>query len=208
MEYIFVITILIFSIILHEVAHGYAANALGDPTARLEGRLTLNPIPHIDPFGSVILPAILVLTGANILIGWAKPVPYNPYNLRGGKWAESFVAAAGPLTNIALAIFFGLLVRAAPLVSLSEAAQGLLLSGVYLNILLAIFNLVPLPPLDGSKVIEPLLPYPLSRYYRSARRFMEGQGIFISFFLIYFLIWIFWPYFSALIRSVSLILVG
>src|SRR3990167_7918192 len=111
MELVFGIIILIFSIIIHEVMHGVVANSLGDPTARLAGRLTLNPIPHIDLFGSIIIPGLLVLTNAGILFGWAKPVPYNPYNLRGGKWGEGAVAFAGVGANFLLAIIFGLLIR-------------------------------------------------------------------------------------------------
>src|SRR3990167_9704963 len=104
------LVVLILSVIAHEVAHGYAADSLGDPTARLMGRLTLNPFPHIDPLGSVILPAVLVITGSPLLIGYAKPVPYNPYNLR-NRYGEALVAFAGPGTNILLAVIFGLLIR-------------------------------------------------------------------------------------------------
>ena len=110
MDILLGIAVLAVSVILHEVAHGYMANALGDPTAKLEGRLTLNPVSHIDPVGSLLLPAILVITHSPILIGYAKPVPYNPYNLR-GKYAEGWVAFAGPGTNIILAIIFGLSIR-------------------------------------------------------------------------------------------------
>src|SRR3989338_5187009 len=106
-----VLIVLILSIIAHEVAHGYAADSLGDPTARLAGRLTLNPLPHIDLVGSIILPALLVFTASPILFGWAKPVPYNPYNLRHQRWSEAAVAVAGSATNILLAVIFGLIVR-------------------------------------------------------------------------------------------------
>src|SRR3989344_6054698 len=104
------IVVLIFSVVLHEVAHGYMANYLGDPTARLAGRLTLNPVSHIDLVGSILLPAILVFTHSPILIGYAKPVPYNPYNLR-GRFGEALVAFAGPATNMFLALIFGLIIR-------------------------------------------------------------------------------------------------
>ena len=109
MQLLFVV-VLILTVILHEVAHGYMALLLGDPTAEQEGRLTLNPIPHIDILGTIIVPGILILTGAGILFGWAKPVPYNPYNLR-GRYGEAAVAAAGPGINIAIAVVFGLLFR-------------------------------------------------------------------------------------------------
>ena len=111
-DFIFIITILIFSVVLHEVSHGYMANYLGDPTARLAGRLTLNPLKHLDMMGSIIIPAILIITGAGFIFGWAKPVPYNPYNLRkGGKWAEALVGGAGPAVNLLIALIFGLLIR-------------------------------------------------------------------------------------------------
>src|SRR3989344_2151048 len=111
MESLFVVVVLIFSVIAHEVAHGYAANALGDPTARLAGRLTLNPLPHIDIVGSVIIPALLVFSNAGLLFGWAKPVPYNPYNLRDQRYGEAIVAVAGSATNILLALVFALIAR-------------------------------------------------------------------------------------------------
>jgi Zn-dependent protease len=152
---IITIVILILSIVLHEVAHGYAANWLGDPTARLAGRLTANPIPHIDPVGSVLIPGILFLTSAPFLFGWAKPVPYNPYNLNNQKWGESIVAAAGPLTNLLLAIIFATVIRFSEALGLSLAFAEMAGYIVFINILLALFNAIPFPPLDGSKIIVP-----------------------------------------------------
>ena len=152
---ILMVVILIFSIVIHEIAHGAMANRLGDPTAKLQGRLTLNPIPHIDLFGSIILPGLLLLSGSSILFGWAKPVPYNPYNLQ-GKWAELKVAIVGPISNIILAMLFGLLIRSD--LVLQPELGGLLTYGVYINCALAIFNLVPIPPLDGSKILFELFP--------------------------------------------------
>ena len=155
MELLFLI-ILILTVIIHEIAHGYAALLLGDPTAKNEGRLTLNPIPHIDLFGTIILPAILVLTGSNLLFGWAKPVPYNPYNLK-GKYSETVVAAAGSCVNIAVAIVFGLIYR----FGIGVLPEPLLiLCGIIvpINIFLGLFNLIPIPPLDGSKIVLSLLP--------------------------------------------------
>src|SRR3989344_9533065 len=109
---IFVVAVIMMSAVIHEVMHGVAAERLGDPTARLQGRITLNPIPHLDPIGSVLLPLILVLTGSSILFGWAKPVPYNPYNFqRGGRWGEAIVAGAGPASNLIIAVIGGLLLR-------------------------------------------------------------------------------------------------
>lgn len=156
MEFLIAIAIVILSIIFHEVAHGYVANWLGDPTARLQGRLTLNPISHIDPVGSVLIPGILALSGTPFLIGWAKPVPYNPYNLRHGKWGEALVAFAGPGTNILIAIFFAILFRAGFLAGPMWVQIGVLV--IIANLVLAIINLIPIPPLDGSKIVKALLP--------------------------------------------------
>lgn len=166
-EVLFFVAILIMSVVIHEVAHGYIAYALGDPTAKLAGRLTLNPIPHIDPLGSVIVPFILSLIPGGVVFGWAKPVPFNPYNLKGGKWGPAYVALAGPLSNIIVALFFGLLIRFNDVLSLNESMIDIASVIVSLNIVLALFNLIPIPPLDGSKVLFAILPYRL--------RFIEQQ---------------------------------
>lgn len=172
-EILFGIAALIISIVLHEVSHGYMANFLGDPTARLEGRLTLNPLKHLDPFGSVFLPIILILTNSPILFGWAKPVPYNPYNLRrGGVWAEALVAGAGPMANIGIAAALALFLRAgAGLVS--EEVLSFTFGIIVINVLLAIFNMIPIPPLDGSKILSSILPYPLSAQWEKLRVRLE-----------------------------------
>ncbi len=146
---------LIISIVLHEMAHGFAADRLGDPTARLQGRLSPNPLVHIDLLGSVVIPALLLLSQAGILFGWAKPVPYNPYNLRDQKWGEAKVAAAGPAVNLALALIFGLLIRFGGDLGLAPSFLELSAYVVYINILLAFFNLIPIPPLDGSRYWRP-----------------------------------------------------
>ena len=129
---------LVMSIVLHEVAHGYMANWLGDPTARLAGRLTVNPISHIDPIGSVLVPLFLYFTHAGVLFGWAKPVPYNPYNIRNQRWGEALVAIAGPGTNILLALIFALIIRAGFMLGLSQAFYDIAGYIVYINILLEI----------------------------------------------------------------------
>ncbi|MEK7579244.1 MAG: site-2 protease family protein [Patescibacteria group bacterium] len=196
MEIIFGIIVLILSIILHEVAHGYAAEALGDPTARYAGRLTLNPIPHIDPVGSIILPLVTWFSGG-FIFGWAKPVPYNPYNLRHGVWGEAWVAAAGPITNIAIAFIFGLLIRFAPIPSgLIEIFQLI----VVVNISLAIFNLVPIPPLDGSKILFALLP-PSKQNIRYA---LEQYG----FILVIVFILVGWKFISPLVLALFSLFTG
>jgi Zn-dependent protease len=173
------IVALIISVIIHEMAHGHAANLLGDPTARLAGRLSPNPLVHIDPLLSVIVPGLLVFSGSPILFGAAKPVPYNPYNFTNQKWGEAIVAVAGPLSNIAIAVVFAVLVRNAETLQLSEAFVGLGVSIIALNIFLAFFNLVPVPPLDGSKILPRFLPFSLAVRYDDVRRFME-QNIMLS----------------------------
>jgi Zn-dependent protease len=154
---IFYIVILLFSVIIHELAHGYTADYLGDPTPRLQGRLTLNPIPHLDMFGSIILPALLVLSGTGFVVGWAKPVQYNPFNIKNRKWGAILIAIAGPLSNILLALVFGLALRFFGL-GLPVAVVTIFAIIVLLNIILALFNLIPIPPLDGHHILFSLLP--------------------------------------------------
>ena len=180
-ESVFTIVVLIISVIIHEVSHGYAAYSLGDPTAKLQGRLTLNPLKHIDPVGSVLIPALLVITGAGVLFGWAKPVPYNPYNLRNQRWGEAIVAVAGAASNIAIAIVFGLIARyTATNPALATFAQ---FAGTvaFVNLFLGMFNLIPIPPMDGYTVLRGILPYKLSygfRQFEDRIRSFGSTGIF------------------------------
>ena len=154
MEIVLGIAVLIFSVICHEVAHGLVAERLGDPTARIAGRLTLNPVPHIDLFGSVLLPAICLISGTGILFGWAKPVPVDARFLPDPRKDLAKVALAGPATNIALAVAFAALFRIGLATGLSPApAMALFATGVTINVVLAVFNLLPIPPLDGAKVL-------------------------------------------------------
>ena len=179
--------ILILSIILHEVAHGYAANALGDPTARLAGRLTLNPLPHIDPLGSVILPALLVLTNAPILFGWAKPVPYNPYNLRQQRWGEALVALAGSATNLGIACLFALIVRYGAVGGFDATMLLVAQSIVFVNLFLGLFNLIPFPPLDGFTALRSLLPWRLGSGLHQFEQRIHASGPFaLMLFLVAF----------------------
>jgi len=158
MEMIFYLIVIIFSIIIHEVAHGWAALKLGDDTALRLGRLTLNPIPHIDPFGSIILPFFLwftaMMTGSTpILFGWAKPVPYNPFNLKNPRRDSALLALAGPAANLTLALIFGLIIRFAHFWPLLLKTLPFLTIIVIMNLVLGLFNLLPIPPLDGSKIL-------------------------------------------------------
>ena len=190
---IFQLAILIFSVVIHEVSHGLAANALGDPTAKYAGRLTLNPLAHLDPVGSVLLPLLSFFLGG-FIIGYAKPVPYNPHLLRvrNQDVGSAMVGIAGPGSNIAIAIIFGLLVRTfsswAPLFGGAAGALVEVLSSIALiNLVLAVFNLIPIPPLDGSKVLFSFLPY----HWQGIRIFLERFGfILLLVFIIYFSQWI------------------
>jgi len=155
---IFYVAILIMSIVIHEVSHGFMAEYFGDDTARNAGRLTLNPLKHLDLFGSILLPAVLVLTNSPFLFGWAKPVPYNPNNLRNRKWGTISVAAAGVLANFLIAIIFGILIRLTSGITLQPNFYFITSAIVIVNLALAIFNLVPIPPLDGSKILFSFLP--------------------------------------------------
>ena len=143
------ILIFVYSIIIHEISHGYAALRSGDRTAQAYGRLTLNPLPHIDPVGSILVPlSLFILTQGQVVFGWAKPVPVNPYNFNNPKKDEAFVSLAGPLSNIIIAIVLGFILRFFPTISISS----FLILAVRLNLSLAIFNLLPIYPLDGSHI--------------------------------------------------------
>jgi len=186
--FIIVIIILLFSIVLHEVSHGEVANLLGDPTAKNAGRLTLNPLKHLDPIGSVLLPLFLILMarviGGGIIFGWAKPVPINPLNFRDKKYGEAKVALAGPAANILIAVIFGLLIRFLPLKnSVFGANLGMIFGYIcWINLLLAIFNLIPIPPLDGYHILFTFL----SSSFDDLKIFLMRYGFFILIFFIFF----------------------
>lgn len=194
---IFFFFIIIPSSIIHEYAHGWMANYLGDPTAKYAGRLTLNPLVHIDTWGTLLMPLMLfVLSRGSFVFAYAKPVPFNPYNLRDQKWGSALVGMAGPLANIVTAIFFGILIRILP----ASAFVSILSIIVYANILLAVFNLVPIPPLDGSKVLYALLPETFAKY----KLVMERYGIIILLFFVFYL----FQFVSPLIFAVYRLIVG
>jgi Zn-dependent protease len=182
-DFIFSLLILMFSVVVHEVAHGYAAYLQGDNTARFQGRLTLNPLKHLEWFGSIILPTLSYMLGG-FIIGWAKPVPFNPYNLRNQKWGEAIVAFAGPFINICIALFFGLIIRFAVggVFLLSPAFIQIAGSIVLINLILACFNLVPIPPLDGSKILFSIFP----NSFAPLRANLEAYGTTILIFFIFF----------------------
>lgn len=224
---ILTVAILIFSIIVHEYGHAWMANKLGDSTAKDLGRLTLNPIPHIDLFGSILLPLFLVFSGTGFVLAWAKPVPYNPFNIRDKKYGDLKVAISGPATNIILAVFFGLVARFLPMAFntkanllsaylmgdnsfVSSAISGNFLAVVFLmsiifcflNLLLAIFNLIPVPPLDGSKIILNFLPNNIKPKFFAFERY----GMFVILFLLVlgFFKYLFYPilFFLSLLTGI------
>jgi Zn-dependent protease len=177
METVFFIIVLLFAVVIHEVSHGAVANALGDPTAKYAGRLTLNPLKHLDPWGSFLFPILLlVFSGGRFVFGWAKPVPFNPYNLRYQRWGPALVGLAGPAANFSLAVLFAGLIRLADYYGLGLTPFFLFFHViVWINLVLGTFNLVPIPPLDGSKILFAAMPYS----WESLKIFLEQYGFII-----------------------------
>jgi Zn-dependent protease len=178
MEYLILIITLIFSIVFHELAHGIVADKLGDDTPRNSGRLTLNPVSHIDPVGSIMLPLILFLLNAGFIFGWAKPVPINYLNFKNPKRDIMLVALAGPLSNILFALLLTFLLKFWILLDF-YVNKDLVLLMIRLNIVLAVFNLLPIPPLDGSKIFFNFLPFPY-------QLILENWGFLILIFILIF----------------------
>ncbi len=168
---LFLYIIIIFSAIFHEYFHGWAANYLGDSTAKYAGRLTLNPLKHMETMGTVVIP-LLLLFFLGGFIGWAKPVPYNPYNLRDQKWGSTKVAFAGPAANFLIALLFAVIIRFSPFGNALHVAISWI---IYINIYLALFNLIPVPPLDGSKLIMDLFPKSYQQFSK-----LSFIGIFLA----------------------------
>lgn len=182
---VFMVIVLLVSVMIHEIAHGAAAASQGDLTAKYAGRLSLNPLKHLDPIGSFLLPLILyVISRGTFVFGYAKPVPINPYNFRDRKYGEAKVAAAGAAANIALAVVFGLLLRFWPAVSnpVSAAFYALCQVVVVVNLVLAVFNLIPIPPLDGSRILFTFLP----KSQEDFKIFLQQYGFWIMLLIFYF----------------------
>jgi len=192
---VFFVGVIIFSAIIHEYAHGWMANQLGDPTARLAGRLTLNPIAHLDLFGSVILPLLLIPTG--MIFAYAKPVPYNAYNLSDQKWGAVKVAIAGPISNLILAFVFGVVLQLMPA---SSPMIPFLFIIVFANVLLAVFNMVPIPPLDGSKLLLAVLPDSAYQVLMMLERY--------GFVLLLLFIFVGFEYLRPIINGITTLFVG
>src|SRR3989344_1811144 len=196
LDFIFSIIILIMSVVIHEVSHGYMAYAFGDSTAKLARRLTLNPLKHLDMMGSIVVPTIAFIT-TGFIFGWAKPVPYNPYNLKNARYAEPLVAFAGPLSNFFVATVFGLLIRFDVFSDSLIPAAGLI---VLINIILGVFNMIPIPPLNGSKVLFGILPYQL----RGVKYFLETHWFWILLVFIFFL----WKFVTPIVGAIFYLLTG
>ena len=193
--------IVLISISVHEASHAYAAYKMGDPTAMHLGRVTLNPLKHIDLWGTIIIPLILILSRVGFVVGWAKPVPINPNNFEDRKKGEIIVSLAGPLSNLLLATAVGLLMR---FLYHAQVGNNILFNLLYLifaiNILLAFFNLIPIPPLDGSHVLENMLSYRAREVYRRIAPF--------SFIIIIILINVISPLFFLILRFFTKIIIG
>ena len=203
-EELFLILVFLFSIVLHEVSHGTVAFYLGDPTAKEAGRLTLNPLKHLDPFGSIILPFFLFLmtrlTGQGIIFGWAKPVPINPFNFRDQKYGAAKVALAGPASNLLVALVFGLALRFFPGIWDLPALSFIFGYIVFINLLLAIFNLIPIPPLDGSHILFAFLPPSMTNVKMFLTQF--------SLFLLLLIIFLFFDLILLLVSFLFFLIVG
>jgi Zn-dependent protease len=195
---ILIVLIVIFSVVIHEVAHGYAALWMGDTTAHYAGRLTLNPLKHLDFVGSFLVPLLLSFSGA--IFGWAKPVPYNPYNLRNRRWGELLVAIAGPVSNMLLALIFGVFIRviSADTTQVTSLVFVAMLV-VQVNLVLAIFNLIPVPPLDGSKILFALMP----NQYGKLRLTLERFGFLFIIIFVFFLWHLFTPFISLFFKLIT-----
>jgi len=203
MEILIFLLILILSVMAHEISHGMMADYLGDPTARLMGRLSLNPIKHIDLMGSIIVPGLLIIMQTPFLIGWAKPVPVNPLNFKDQRYGEAKVSFAGPGANLVIALTFGLAIRITILVGASSTFAinllGLFQIIVWINLLLAVFNLIPIPPLDGSHILFTFLP----KGWEKVKIFMERYSLILLLFFILFLFKLIVPVVSFLFQLIT-----
>ena len=195
---IFWVVALLYSVVIHEVSHGAVANSLGDPTAKNLGRLTLNPLKHLDMFGSVLLPLISFFLGG-FIFGYAKPVPYNPLNLSDRKYGSAKVAIAGPASNVALAVLFGLTLRFLPDIFSTSLIPELLSIVVTLNLFLAIFNLFPIPPLDGHWLLMTFLP----AQFTAVRNFLYKYSFLLLIMFLFLIFPLLMPFINTLFRLLT-----
>ena len=196
---VFKILVLLYSVVIHEVSHGAMANSLGDPTAKNAGRLSLNPIKHIDMFGSIVLPLLLFLAKSPLMVAYAKPVPYDPVKLRDRRYGPAKVALAGPMSNIVIAVLSGLTLRFMPDVFTSPLIPGLLGFIVQLNLFLAIFNLMPIPPLDGHWLLMTFLPHRFDHF----KVFLYKYSLVLLFVFIIFIFPFLLPLISVLFKLIT-----
>ena len=200
MIFLFLIIILLLSVIIHEVAHAAMAYHLGDPTAKNAGRLSLNPIKHLDPVGSVLVPLILIILPTRFFFAWAKPVPVNPFNFRDQKYGEAKVAFAGVGTNLFLALIFGLSLRFFSEFFINNPSLFFIFGIIaYINLILAIFNLMPISPLDGSHILFALLPEKAN----SLKIFFQRYGLFILLFFFFFLLPYLFGFISFIFKAIT-----
>ncbi|MDD5073306.1 MAG: site-2 protease family protein [Candidatus Omnitrophica bacterium] len=200
LDLVIIIPIFLFAMIIHEIAHGWVAYKLGDPTAKFSGRLTLNPVSHIDPIGTILLPITLMIMGSPVVFGWAKPVPINFMGLRNPKKDIAWVGAAGPLANVMLAFALVAAYRLFPFLH-EPLLKGLMFYAISINLILAAFNLIPIPPLDGSRILFSFLPPRMAMSYMS----IEPYGFMILFVMLWmgFLNWFVNPILFALSRIIG-----
>lgn len=200
MQIIGTIIILLISLTLHELMHALVSDRLGDTTARHEGRISLNPLAHIDPFATLLLPALLILAGSPVVFAAAKPVPFKPWLLRYGKWGVALVAVAGPLTNLALASVLALWLR---LVSLGPVGNRFLLNAIMINVAFFVFNMIPFPPLDGSRVLYAIAP----RWLRDIMDSIERAGLAAIFLFLFIGFRYISPFMASAIQSIMRVLI-
>lgn len=195
MSFLLSLSIFFLAVVIHEYAHGITAYWLGDRTAKYAGRLTLNPLAHIDPFGTILLPMLLIISRSPVIFGWAKPVPINYWGLSNPKKDILWVGLAGPLANIMLAAGLSLLLKMG--LDASAFMRYLILQGILINLVLAVFNLIPIPPLDGSRILISILPANLTKQYAAIERY----GFIILFILLYFHFfdYVIWPIVNLLL---------
>ena len=193
--------IVIISLTVHEFSHAWAGHILGDVTAKQHGRLTLNPVAHIDPYSTLLLPVALILLGSPVVFGAAKPVPFNPYAVRYGKWGAALVAVAGPASNLLMAIFVGLYLR---FVSLGGVTGRFLLQFVFVNLAFFVFNMIPIPPLDGSRVLYAAAPSGM----RDVMDQMENYGLIVIFAFLFISYSFLSPFILSAVTTMASIIIG
>lgn len=200
MQIVQIIIILLFSLTLHELMHALVSDWLGDTTARHQGRISLNPLAHIDPFMTLLLPALLILAGSPIIFGAAKPVPFNPWAVRYGKWGVALVAVSGPLTNLAIAAVLATYLR---FVSLGAGSVTFLVTAISVNVAFFVFNMIPFPPLDGSRILYAVAPRPV----RDVMDKIEGAGMIAIFLFIFIGFRFIAPFMSMAVTAIMKVLI-